>query len=89
MAEGGELNPPGWDYNPASWKQRIPLVLIALLGFCIASYLAAFQFRIIQTVWEPFFGSGSRTVLNSPTSRILPIPDAALGALGYLADVGT
>ena len=89
MAEGGELNPPGWDYNPASWKQRIPLVLIALLGFCIASYLAAFQFRIIQTVWEPFFGSGSRTVLNSPTSRILPIPDAALGALGYLADVVT
>jgi uncharacterized membrane protein len=40
-------------------------------------------------VWEPFFGDGSRIILNSSVSRILPIPDAARGALGYLADAIT
>jgi uncharacterized membrane protein len=78
--------PPGWDYNPAAWGQRIPIVILAVVGFFIASYLALYQFRIIPDVWEPFFGNGSLTILNSPVSHMLPIPDAALGALGYLAD---
>ena len=79
--------PPGWSYNPASWGQRIPIVLLALVGTGIASYLAAYQVRFIETVWEPFFGHGSVTILNSPISHVLPIPDAALGALGYFVDV--
>jgi len=78
--------PPGWDYNPASWRQRIPIIVLALIGFFVAAYLAMYQFRIINTVWEPFFGNGSITILNSPISHILPIPDAALGALSYLVD---
>lgn len=78
--------PPGWDYNPASWPQRIPIIILAVVGFGIASYLSLYQFRIITSVWEPFFGNGSVKILNSPVSHMLPIPDAALGALGYLAD---
>ncbi len=78
--------PPGWDYNPASWPERIPIIVLALVGFLIATYLSLYQFRILTTVWEPFFGNGSIRVLNSPVSHMLPIPDAALGALGYLAD---
>jgi len=78
--------PPGWDYNPASWDQRIPIIVLALVGFAIAGYLALYQFRLVPTVWEPFFGNGSITILNSPVSHVLPIPDAALGALGYLTD---
>ncbi len=78
--------PPGWDYNPASWSERIPIIVLALVGFLIATYLSLYQFRIFTTVWEPFFGNGSIRVLNSPVSHMLPIPDAALGALGYLAD---
>ena len=79
--------PPGWSYNPAAWGQRIPIVLLALVGTGIVSYLAAYQMRYIENVWEPFFGYGSVTILNSPVSNVLPIPDAALGAIGYLADV--
>jgi uncharacterized membrane protein len=78
--------PPGWDYNPASWPQRIPIIVLAVVGFGIAGYLSLYQFRIITSVWEPFFGNGSVKILNSPVSHMLPIPDAALGALGYLAD---
>lgn len=78
--------PPGWDYNPASWGQRLPIVALALLGGVIATYLALYQYRVFPTVWEPFFGEGSEVALNSKTSRILPVSDAALGVLGYLAD---
>ncbi len=78
--------PPGWDYNPASWGQRLPIVGLAVLGGLIATYLALYQYRVFPTVWEPFFGTGSEVVLNSKTSRLLPFSDGALGALGYVAD---
>jgi uncharacterized membrane protein len=78
--------PPGWSYNPASWRQRLPIVGLALVGFAIATYLSLYQLDIIDTVWEPIFGNGSETILNSSVSTILPVPDAAIGALGYLAD---
>lgn len=81
--------PPGWSYNPSHWPERWPVLGLALLGFTIAGYLALYQWGIFGQVWEPFFGSGSFRVLHSGVSRLLPIPDAALGALGYLADAVT
>jgi uncharacterized membrane protein len=84
-----DLIPPGWDYNPASWSQRIPIIVLALIGFVIATYLALYQLDIVANVWEPFFGSDSILILNSEVSNILPIPDAALGAFGYLLDAVT
>jgi uncharacterized membrane protein len=86
MIKKAERIPPGWDYNPATWNQRIPIVVLAILGFGIALYLSLYQLEVIPEVWEPFFGSGSRTILNSKISHLLPIPDAALGAFGYLVD---
>ncbi len=87
MGEPGR--PPGWDTNPSTWSQRLPIVALALLGFAIAAYLSLFQLGIISGVWEPFFGDGSRIILTSSVSTILPIPDAALGAAGYLLDAVT
>ena len=81
--------PPGWSANPSSWAQRLPIVGLALVGTAIASYLALFQFGVIRTVWEPFFGNGSRVILTSSVSHVLPIPDAALGAFSYLLDAVT
>ena len=81
--------PFGWDYNPSEWSQRIPLIVMALIGFATASYLALYQLKVIGDVWEPFFGNGSKKILNSGISKILPIPDGALGALGYLLDAVT
>lgn len=82
-------NPPGWDYNPSAFSQRWPLVALALLGFGIASYLAAYQIGVVSVVWEPFFGEGSEVILHSWVSRLLPVSDAALGALSYLLDAVT
>jgi uncharacterized membrane protein len=78
--------PPDWSYNPSSWSQRLPIVGLALGGFGIALYLALYQLRIFADVWEPFFGDGSRAILSSWVSELLPVPDAALGAFGYLLD---
>jgi uncharacterized membrane protein len=83
----GSDTPPGWSYDPSSWRERIPILVLALVGFCIASYLALYQLGVLKHVWEPFFGDGSERVLHSVISRLLPVPDAALGAAGYLADV--
>jgi uncharacterized membrane protein len=81
--------PPGWAYNPASWKQRMPIIVLSFVGFVLAGYLALYQYRIVKSVWEPFFGRGSETILNSPISHLLPVSDAALGAFGYLLDALT
>ena len=87
--ERSDDTPPGWSSNPSIWRQRVPIIALALIGTGIASYLGAFQLGIISSVWEPFFGDGSRTVLTSKTSKILPVPDGVLGALSYLADAVT
>jgi uncharacterized membrane protein len=89
MADKAYQIPPGWDYNPAKWSERIPIVILAVIGFLIAGYLSLYQFELIDTVWEPFFGNDSIKILNSKISHILPIPDAALGAFGYLVDAIT
>ena len=81
--------PEGWSYDPSSWSQRLPIVVLAMIGFAIAGYLALYQLRVINNVWEPFFGEGSRIILNSKVSHFLPIPDAALGAFSYLLDAIT
>ena len=84
---------PCWTYNPSSWRQRIPIVVLAAIGFVIAGYLALYQIRDrlpwITRVWDPFFGNGSEIILNSWVSTLLPISDATLGALGYFADAVT
>jgi hypothetical protein len=73
--------------NPSAWQRRVAVVVLALVGLVIASYLALFQFGLLARVWEPFFGDGSRIILRqSAISRLLPIPDAALGAIVYLVE---
>jgi hypothetical protein len=56
---------------------------LALIGWLISRYLAAFQFGYINTVWDPFFGDGTRRVLTSEMSKMWPISDAGPGATAY------
>lgn len=73
--------------NPSRWSIRLPIAGLAFLGLGISSYLAADQFGLLAHVWEPFFGQGSERVLHSFLSRLLPVPDAALGAAGYAVEL--
>ncbi|MFG0330314.1 MAG: vitamin K epoxide reductase family protein [Phycisphaerales bacterium] len=85
------VTPEPWDYNPSAWSQRIPICLFASVATVLAVYMALYQWRLIDSVWDPFFGAGSMQVLDSDVSHTMRkwmlIPDAALGALAYLGDI--
>jgi len=78
--------PPGWSYNPSGWAQRLGIVFLAMIGFFLSRYLAAFQLGHIVYPWDPFFGESTRRVLTSDISKAFPVSDAGLGALSYLLD---
>ncbi|MFP4098412.1 MAG: vitamin K epoxide reductase family protein [Alphaproteobacteria bacterium] len=88
--------PPGWDFSPSSWFQRLPVILLAVVGFFISRYLCAYQLGHIDGVWEPFFtGSpdnpknGTEEIITSSVSEAWPVPDAGLGALTYALEILT
>lgn len=85
--------PPGWSVNPSLWSQRLPIVALALVGGFAATWLALYQQGVVDSVWEPFFGDGTRRiVIESGFSRMFeswPIRDAGIGAIGYLVDAIT
>ena len=80
-----EYAPQPWDYNPSAWSQRIPICLLSIVGFLIATYMGLYQWRIIESAWDPAFGgnpdavaenldpdrprNGTETVLDSKTSE--------------------
>jgi uncharacterized membrane protein len=81
--------PPGWDYNPSTWRERGPLLALAGVGLIISCSLALYQFGVLPEPWDPIFGAASSaSVLHSPISAMLPVPDASLGALAYAAEIG-
>ena len=79
-----------WSYNPAAWSQRVPIALLAAVGFLISTYLALYQWRLVDSAWDPVFGDGTMKVLDSNVSHWMKgwmiIPDASLGAVAYLGD---
>jgi nucleoside-diphosphate-sugar epimerase/uncharacterized membrane protein len=82
----GSGAPPGWSYNPSGWVQRLGIVFLAMIGFFLSRYMAAFQLGHIVYPWDPFFGDSTRLVLTSDISKAFPVSDAGLGALSYLID---
>lgn len=40
---GGPDIPPGWNYTPSSWLQRLPIAALAVFGIFISRYLTAYQ----------------------------------------------
>jgi nucleoside-diphosphate-sugar epimerase/uncharacterized membrane protein len=86
--------PPGWTYSPSTDAQRLPIVVMGLIGLLISRHLTAYQLGHIDNAWEPFFmGSpadprnGTEEIITSEVSRMWPIPDAGLGAVSYLLEI--
>lgn len=93
-ATTGPTRPPGWDNNPSSWSQRMPIILLAFVGFFISRYMAAYQLGHIDAVWDPFFAgtrgeglNGTEDIITSEVSEAWPIPDAGLGAIVYALEI--
>lgn len=87
MEMPGPQVPAGWSYNPATWGQRAPILVLGLVGFFISRYMAAYQLGHIPEAWDPFFGVGTERILKSEVSRMFPVSDAGLGAAVYLLEV--
>jgi nucleoside-diphosphate-sugar epimerase len=95
-ATTGPHTPAGWSYNPSTWTQRLPIVLVALLGLQISRYLAAYQLGHIDGVWEPFFAgsptdprNGTEEIITSHVSEAWPVSDAAVGGYTYVLEILT
>jgi len=76
--------PAGWDYNPSSWRQRWPNLAFAVLAFAATLHLSQHELHPRLVPWEPFFGDGTRLVLDSWLLRALPVPFATLSAVLFL-----
>tara|TARA_B100001059_G_scaffold109412_1_gene109252 strand:- start:4136 stop:6679 length:2544 start_codon:yes stop_codon:yes gene_type:complete len=87
--------PPGWSYSPSTWFQRLPIIILAFIGFFISAYMAAYQLGHIDAIWEPFFNgaiaadgkNGTAEIITSSVSEAWPVPDAGAGALVYLLEI--
>jgi len=77
--------------NPSAWSHRGTVAVLATLGATIAAYLSLYQLDLISSVWDPVFGQGTERVLTSGVSqdieRVFHVPDALLGALGYVTEI--
>lgn len=88
--------PPGWSYNPSAWTQRLPIILLALVGLQVSRYLAAYQLGHVDGVWEPFFAgslqdprNGTEEIITSHVSEAWPVSDAAVGGYTYILEILT
>ena len=88
--------PPGWSYNPSTWSQRMPIIVLAILGLYVSRYLAAYQLGYIPSVWDPFFAgsptdpkNGTEEIITSWVSKAWPVSDAAVGGYTYLLEILT
>ncbi len=95
-AQSGPTVPPGWAYSPSDWFQRLPIIILAFIGFFISRYLCAYQLGHIDAVWEPFFDgspndpkNGTEEIITSSVSQAWPVPDAGLGAMTYALEILT
>ena len=88
--------PPGWSYNPSTWTQRLPIIVLALVGLYVSRYLAAYQLGHVDGVWEPFFAgvaadpkNGTEEIITSAVSKAWPVSDAAVGGYTYVLEILT
>jgi len=83
--------PQPWEYNPSKWSQRLRIIAVAAIAVLIAIYMGLYQWRLIDSVWDPIFGNQSMKVLDSDVSHKITswvrVPDSILGALAYLGDI--
>ncbi|MDQ3775609.1 MAG: NAD-dependent epimerase/dehydratase family protein [Pseudomonadota bacterium] len=84
---GGPDIPPGWNYTPSSWLQRLPIAALAVFGIFISRYLTAYQLGHIDRAWDPFFGDGTMTIITSEMSKAWPIADAGVGTVAYVMEL--
>lgn len=82
--------PKHLNFNPSKWSQRVYTAILATIAALIAAYMGLYEWKLIDYVWDPVFGT-TMDVLDSDLSHEITqwirIPDAILGSLGYIGDI--
>lgn len=92
-AQSGPMIPKGWAYSPSDWFQRLPVIILAVVGLLISRYLTGYQLGSLDGVWEPFFSgtrpdlNGTEDIITSRVSEAWPVPDAGVGGLVYALEI--
>ncbi len=92
-AASGPIVPKGWAYSPSDWFQRLPVIILAVVGLVISRYLAGYQLGSLDGVWDPFFEgtrpglNGTEDIITSRVSEAWPVPDAGVGGLVYALEI--
>lgn len=78
--------PPGWEYNPSSWTQRLWVAGLSVLGILLATYTSNFATSWADSFWRIFSSSGSEAANGWSALSLRPIstPHFAFGAASYL-----
>ena len=84
--------PPGWTYSPSTYVQRMPIIILGVVGFFLSRTLTAYQLGHIDGVWEPFFASpstlnGTEYIITSDVSKAWPVADGGIGAMSYMFEI--
>lgn len=79
-------------HAPSSRRRRHHIAALALVAAAISLYMGLYQWGVIRSVWDPVFGAGTQTVLQSSEAEVmehfLGIPDAVMGSWGFLTAFG-
>ncbi len=85
--------PPGWNYSPSTYLQRLPIIALGAFGLLVSRHLAAYQLGHVDTAWEPLFSglgsglNGTEAIITSDVSKAWPVADGGLGATVYMFEV--
>jgi uncharacterized membrane protein len=80
--KGGEI-PLKWSFNPSELGPRGVTVMLALVAWFSARYLASYQLGYVKELVPLFPGDGTVKVITSSVAKGFPVSDAGLGAFGY------
>lgn len=64
-------------------RQRIPIALLGLFAAAVSSYLAAYQWGWVDSVWDPFFGLDV-IPLGIVSSGLVVVQGMSVGAWCFL-----
>ncbi len=76
--------PLGWNYNPGAWSQRLPLALLALLGFVLSTWFAFYSPALLSSS-VPFFTFSARFhFVPAALRRLFASPEMGVSACGFI-----
>jgi len=89
FGESGKIAevPLGWNYNPASWSQRLPVTVLALAGFTLSTWFALYAPVGFSPLLSFLTFSPRFHFVSLNLRRLVPSPEMGFSAFGFLLQI--